>query len=120
MPSGVVEKARLELSYVGDPFSVGRPVGSGVRPWVRSDLCEVSTLVRIVRCDHPNVAVIRRVGVRLRAIAAERYEFAIGRPGRLGIVQIARVDLLHRFRRQVEYIKVGTAAVEVADFIPLE
>src|SRR5205823_9871626 len=79
---GVIEKARLQLRDVGDPFSIGRPAWSSVRSGVRGHLGEVSALVRIVRRDYPDVDVIGRIGVRLRAIAADSNELAVRRPGR--------------------------------------
>src|SRR6266478_344414 len=53
-------------------------------------------------------------------LADEGEAFAVGRPGGLGIVEVAGRDLCGFFRGDVEDIEMGTAAVQIADSVALE
>src|SRR6266852_240610 len=76
-------------------------------------------LVGIVRRDDPNVDLI--VGVRVRrAVAAKGKRLAIRRPCGLAVIEIPGSDLRGSFYRNVEDIKMGAAAVEVANGVALE
>src|SRR6266436_2672903 len=108
------------LADEGDPFAIGRPGGRAVGTGIGGDLREVRTFVGGIGSDDPDVRVVSGVGIGSGAVAGKGEGFAVGRPGGLGIVEVAGRDLRGFFRGDVEDIEMGTAAVQIADSVALE
>ena len=60
---------------------------------IRGDLGEVRAFVGVVGGDDPDVRIVGGVGVGRGAIAGEGEGLAVGRPGGLGVVEVAGGDL---------------------------
>ena len=119
MVGGIVEEFRVEHGDVGDGLAVGGPCGRHVDAGICGDLGEVGAFVWVVDVgwNNPDVRVVVGIGVAGRAVAGEGEEFAVGRPGGFGVVEVTAGDLGQRFFGDVEDVEMGAAAVEVADFV---
>jgi len=115
----VIKEVRVQLGYISDPFAVGRPRWRGVGARFWAHLREVSSLVRIVRSDDPNVRFIISVGIR-RTVAAESQRLAVRRPRRLVVIKVPGSNLRRRLCCNVENIKMRTAAIQVANRVAFE
>jgi len=96
-PAGLtaIEAAAIPETY----FTVWMSLPSGDQEGVSSSPGLVVTwvdwapIVGVVGGDDPDVSVVGAVGVRLRAIAGEGDEMAVGGTGGVGIIVIAAGDL---------------------------
>ena len=117
---GIDEQLGIELGHVGDPFPVRRPgrriVGSGIG----RDLRQMRALVGAIGGDHEDVGVVVAVWIGAGAFAAEGEDLAVGRPGRVQVIEVAGRDLRQRFAAEVEDVQMGTEPLQVSDLIFLE
>ena len=66
----VIEKMRIQLGDICNPFAVRGPGGRRVGAGIRRELGEVRALIGIVDGNDPNVRLVVSIGVR-RAVAAK-------------------------------------------------